>query len=66
MRLKKLDPNSPEVIAQAVERVRLMTPKERMDFLNYRTSGVEETDTTGMFGLYEKSCKKSRTVSSQE
>ena len=54
MRLKKLDPNSPEVIAQAVEKIRQMTPQERMNFLYYRTPGVQETDMTGMYGLYEE------------
>ena len=48
MKLKKLDPNSPEVIDAAVEMIRKMTPEEALAFLTYRTPGVEETDMTGM------------------
>ena len=46
---KRLDPNSPEVIDAAVERIRRMTPEEALAFLTYRTPGIEETDMTGMF-----------------
>jgi hypothetical protein len=45
---KKLDPNSPEVIDAALERLRRMTPEEALAFLTYRTPGIEETDMTGM------------------
>ena len=49
MKLKKLDPNSPEVIERVVEMIRRMTPEEALAFLNYRTPGVPETDMTGMY-----------------
>ncbi len=45
---KKLDPNSPEVINAALERLRRMTPEEALALLTYRTPGIEETDMTGM------------------
>jgi hypothetical protein len=48
MKLKKLDPLSPEAIDATVEMVRNMTPEEALAFLKYRTPGVEETDMTGM------------------
>ena len=50
MKLKKLDPNSPEVIDAAVEMIRKMTPEEALAFLTYRTPGIVETDMTGMLG----------------
>jgi hypothetical protein len=50
MKLKKLDPNSPEVIDAVVEMIRKMTPEEALAFLTYRTPGVKETDMTGMLG----------------
>jgi hypothetical protein len=53
-RKKNLDPNSPEVINAAVERIRRMTPEEKWAFLTYRTPGVEMTDMTGMFGDCEE------------
>ena len=43
-----LDPNSPEVIARAVEHIRSMTPEEALTFLFYHTPGVEETDMRGI------------------
>jgi hypothetical protein len=49
MKLKKLNPHSPEVIDAAVEMIRRMTPEEALAFLTYRTPGVEETDMTRMF-----------------
>jgi hypothetical protein len=50
MKSKRLSPHSPEVIDAAVEMVRKMkmTPDEALEFLTYRTPGVEETDMTGM------------------
>ena len=50
MRRKNLDPNSQEVVKSAIDRIRRMTPDEALEFLNYRTPGIEETDMTGMFG----------------
>jgi hypothetical protein len=49
MKLKKLNPHSPEVIDAMVEMIRQMTPEEARAFLTYRTPGVEETDMTGMY-----------------
>ena len=49
MKLKKLNPHSPEVIDAMVEMIRQMTPEEALAFLTYRTPGVEETDMTGMY-----------------
>lgn len=49
MKLKKLDPNSQEVIDAAVEMIRQMTPEEALKFFSYRTPGIEETDMTGMY-----------------
>jgi hypothetical protein len=48
LKLRKRDPNSPEVIDAAIEMIRRMTPEEALAFLTYRTPGVEETDMTGM------------------
>ncbi len=48
MKLKKRDPHDPEVVAEAIEMVRQMTPEEALAFLTYRTPGIEETDMTGM------------------
>lgn len=48
MKLKKLNPHSPEVIEAAVEMIRQMTPEEALAFLTYRAPDVEETDMTGM------------------
>ena len=53
-KLKKLDPNSPEVIDAAVEMIRKMTPEEALAFLTYRTPGIEETDMTGTFSNGKK------------
>ena len=58
MKLKARNPNSPEVRQEVLEFFRDMTSEERSAFMNYRTPGVEETDMTGMFGLYEKDAKK--------
>lgn len=52
-RKRPLDPNSPELAKRIAERIRGMTPQELINFLNYRTPGVEETDMTGMYGLYK-------------
>ena len=52
---KMLNPTSPEAFALVAEEIRNMTPQERLDLINYRPPGVEETDMTGMFGLYTKS-----------
>ena len=49
MKLKKLNPHSPEVIDAMVAMIRQMTPEEALAFLTYRTPGVEETDMTGMY-----------------
>ena len=49
MKLKKRDPNSPEVVDEAIEMLRRMTREELLAFLTYRTPGIEETDMTGMF-----------------
>jgi hypothetical protein len=49
MKYKKGDPRSPEVIKQAIEMIRAMTPEEALAFLTYRTPGIEETDMTGMY-----------------
>ena len=49
MKRKKRNPHDPEVIAEAIEMVRQMTPEEALAFLTYRTPGVEETDMTGMY-----------------
>lgn len=49
MKLKNVDPFSPEVTARVLERIRRMTPEEALAFLNYRTPGIEETDMTGMY-----------------
>src|SRR5689334_15828936 len=46
MKRKKRNPHDPEVIAEAIEMVRQMTPEEALAFLTYRTPGVEETDMT--------------------
>ena len=51
---KRIDPNSPEGIASIRESIRSMTREELIELLDYRTPGVEETDMTGMFGLYAK------------
>jgi hypothetical protein len=48
MKYKKGDPRSPEVINEAIEMIRQMTPEEALAFFTYRTPGVEETDMTGM------------------
>lgn len=49
MKYKKRDPRSPEVIQEAIDMVRKMTPEEARAFFSYRTPGVEETDMTGMY-----------------
>jgi hypothetical protein len=54
---KKLEPFSKEVVDACVERVRRMTPDEALTFLMYRTPGIEETDTTGMFPEYRVSAR---------
>jgi hypothetical protein len=48
MKYKKRDPRNPEVIREAIEMIRQMTPEEALAFLKYRTPGIEETDMTGM------------------
>ena len=48
MKYKKGDPRSPEVINEAIEMIRQMSPEEAAAFFAYRTPGVEETDMTGM------------------
>ena len=48
MKLKKRNPHDPEVIAEAIEMIRKMSPEEALAFLTYRTPGVEETDMTGI------------------
>ena len=48
MKYKKGDPRSPEVINEAIEMIRKMTPEEALAFFTYRTPGVEESDMTGM------------------
>jgi hypothetical protein len=48
MAYKKRDPRNPEVIREAIEMIRQMTPEEARAFFTYRTPGVEETDMTGM------------------
>ena len=60
MKLKKLDPHSPEVIDAAVEMIRRMTPEEALAFLTYKTPGIEETDMTGMFSNGRKAQKRVR------
>jgi hypothetical protein len=60
MKLKKLDPHSPEVINAAVEMIRQMTPEEALAFLTYKTPGIEETDMTGMFSNGQKPQKRVR------
>jgi hypothetical protein len=57
MKLKKLDPLGPEVADAIVESIRKMTPEELQAVLDYRPLGVEETDMTGMLGLYEPATK---------
>ena len=54
MKLKNLDPHSPEVISAAVEMIRRMTPEEALAFLTYKTPGIEETDMTGLFPIHPK------------
>ena len=49
MKYKKRDPHNPQVIAEAIEMIRKMTPEEARAFLAYRTPGIQETDMTGMF-----------------
>ena len=49
MKLKKLDPHSPEVVNAALDMMRGMTPEEALKFFTYRAPGVEETDMTGMY-----------------
>ncbi len=48
MKLANRHPVDPEVTARILKRVSRMTPEEIMAFLEYRTPGIEETDTTGM------------------
>lgn len=49
MKKSRERPDSPEVTARIIERIKQMTPEELIAFLEYRTPGVEETDMTGMF-----------------
>jgi hypothetical protein len=49
MKLKSCKPADPEVTARILTRIDEMPPKELLDFLTYRTPGIEETDMTGMF-----------------
>ena len=45
---KNLNPNSPEVIEAVVQRIQSMTRAEALEFLTYRTPGIEQTNMTGM------------------
>ncbi len=49
MKYKKRDPRSPQVIQEAIEMVRKMTPEEAKAFFAYRTPGIAETDMTGRY-----------------
>jgi hypothetical protein len=60
MKLKKLDPHSPEVLDAVAEMIRQMTPEEALAFLTYKTPGIEETDMTGMFSNGRKTQKRVR------
>ncbi len=50
MKLKKQDPHSQEVIEEAVEMNRRVTPEVELAFVTYRTPGTKVTDMTGCLG----------------
>ncbi len=49
MSQKTWNPNSPEVKAAMVEKIRQMTPEEALNFLEAGAEGLEQTDMTGKF-----------------
>lgn len=49
---KPFRPLSKEAFIRAREFLRSMTPEELMDFMEYRTPGIEETDMTGNFPIH--------------
>lgn len=51
MEHKAWNPNSPEVKAAIVERIRQLTPDEAMDFLEAGAEGLEQTNMTGHFPI---------------
>ena len=62
MKKKRLikDPNSPEAVEAAIERIGKMNPEEALAFLMYRTPGVPETDMVGMFSKQPEQKREER------